>query len=169
MVLPKRQIAFRFDDFDLASLETVKYRPIEDALVIQNLRTEARLYLAKPAQDAREARLEDYLVRYLLEKNEIDYDAYSDLLYKLCGQLVSHIRSYLATDTEVENVLLYHGRKGAHSLHLVGQFIDQLQQRGPFGSKLDALSGDFFLVSLKLLPPPQPGVQVSQLFRKPSF
>ena len=58
---------------------------------------------------------------------------------------------------------------GAHSLHLVGQFIDQLQQRGPFGSKLDALSGDFFLVSLKLLHPPQPGVQVSQLFRKPSF
>lgn len=110
VVLPKKQIAFRFDDFDLADLTTIKFQPIEDGLVIQNLRTEARLYLAKPAQGTLELRLEDNLVRYLIEKNEIDYDAHSDLLYKLCGQIVGRLHSYLTNDSDVENVLLYHGR-----------------------------------------------------------
>jgi type III restriction enzyme len=42
-------------------------RPIDDGLVIQSLRTEARTYLAKAVGDPRESRMEDYLVRYLIE------------------------------------------------------------------------------------------------------
>jgi type III restriction enzyme len=49
---------------------------------------EARTYLAKAVDDPRESRMEDYLVRYLIERNEIDYDAHADLLYKLAGQVV---------------------------------------------------------------------------------
>lgn len=111
VVIPKRQVTFDFDDFDLENLESVNVRPIEDGLVIQNLRTEARLYLARSIDDPREARPEDYLVRYLIERNEIDYDAHADLLYKLAGQVVARVRSYLESDAEVENVLLRHGRQ----------------------------------------------------------
>ena len=42
--------------------------------------------------------MEDYLVRYLIERNEVDYDAHADLLYKLSAQLVARVRSYLETD-----------------------------------------------------------------------
>jgi type III restriction enzyme len=111
IILPKRQVTFTFDDFDVANLETINVRPIEDGLVIQNLRTEARLYLARAIDDPREARLEDYLVRYLIERSEIDYDAHAALLYKLAGQVVARVRSYLETDAEIENVLLRHGRQ----------------------------------------------------------
>lgn len=111
VVIPKRQVSFHFEDFDLQDLSTINIRPIDDGLVIQNLRTEARTYLAKTADDPREARPEDYLVRHLIERNEIDYDDQADLLYKLAGQMVARVRSYLATEAEVENVLLRNARQ----------------------------------------------------------
>ena len=111
VVLPKRQINFYFADFDLNGLDTINVRPIDDGLIIQTIRTEARQYLAKSIDDPREERSEDYLVRYLIERNEVDYDTHADLLYKLAGQVVSRIRSYLETDAEVENALLRHGRQ----------------------------------------------------------
>ncbi|CAN7758875.1 DEAD/DEAH box helicase family protein [Ensifer adhaerens] len=111
VVLPKKQITFTFGDFDLANLESVNMRPIEDGLIIEDLRTQARVYLARSIDDPREGRLEDYLLRYLIERNEIDYDAHADLLYKLAGQMVARIKSYLSDDAEVESVLLRHGRQ----------------------------------------------------------
>jgi type III restriction enzyme len=111
VVLPKRQVSFCFKDFDLKDLETINLRPINDSLVVQTLRTEVRTYLAKATDDPREERCEDYLVRYLIDRNEIDYDMHADLLYKLAGQVVSRVRSYLDTDTDIENVLLRNGRQ----------------------------------------------------------
>lgn len=111
VVLPKKQVTFTFEDFDLASLDTINMRPIEDGIIIQDLRTQARVYLARTLDDPREAQPEDYLVRYLIERNEIDYDAHAALLYKLAGQVVARIKSYLPDGAEVENVLLRHGRQ----------------------------------------------------------
>lgn len=111
LVIPKRQVTFQFADFDLKDLTTINVRPIDDGLVIQSLRTEVRVYLAKTIDDPREERLEDYLVRFLIERNEVDYDAHADLLYKLAGQLVARISSYLETGAEIENVLLRNGRQ----------------------------------------------------------
>ncbi len=111
VVLPKKHVTFTFEDFDLASLDTINMRPIEDGIIIEDLRTQARVYLARTLDDPREARPEDYLVRYLIERNEIDYDAHAALLYKLARQMVARVRSYLMDDAEVENVLLRHGRQ----------------------------------------------------------
>jgi len=111
VVLPKKQVTFTFADFDLANLEAINMRPIEDGIIIEDLRTQARVYLARAFDDPREARREDYLVRYLIERNEIDYDAHANLLYKLAGQVVARVQSYLTDDAETENVLLRHGRQ----------------------------------------------------------
>ncbi len=113
LVLPKRQATFAFADFDLKDLTTINVRPIDDGLVIQTLRTESRTYLAKTVDDPREEHLEDYLVRFLIERNEIDYDTHADLLYKLAGQMVARISSYLENPADVENVLLRNGRQFA--------------------------------------------------------
>jgi type III restriction enzyme len=110
VVLPKKQVTFTFEDFDLDNLSSVNLRPIEDGIIIEDLRTQARVYLARAIDDPRESRAEDYLLRYLIERNEIDYDAHAGLLYKLAGQVVARVKSYLANDAEVENVLLRHGR-----------------------------------------------------------
>jgi type III restriction enzyme len=111
VVIPKKQVTFTFDDFDLENLSTINMRPIEDGIIIEDLRTQARVYLARTIDDPRETRPEDYLLRYLIERNEIDYDAHAALLYKLAGQVVARVKSYLANDAEAENVLLRHGRQ----------------------------------------------------------
>ncbi len=111
VVLPKKQVTFTFEDFELANLSAINMRPIEDGIIIENLRTQARVYLARAIDDPRESRAEDYLLRYLIERNEIDYDAHAALLYKLAGQVVGRVKSYLANDAEAENVLLRHGRQ----------------------------------------------------------
>ena len=111
VVIPKKQVTFTFEDFDLADLAAINMRPIEDGIIIEDLRTQARVYLARAIDDPRESRAEDYLLRYLIEKNEIDYDAHAMLLYKLAGQVVERVKCYLDNDAEVENVLLRHGRQ----------------------------------------------------------
>jgi type III restriction enzyme len=111
VVLPKKQITFHFDTFDVKDLQTINLRPISDELLVETMRTGARQFRARTAGAQYEMRPEDYIVRYLIEQNEIDYDAHADLLYKLSGQVIGRIRSYLTTDAEVENVLVSHGRQ----------------------------------------------------------
>jgi type III restriction enzyme len=110
VVLPKKQVTFGFDDFDLAGLEAINYRPISDELLIENLRTGARISLARSVNVQYELRPEDYIVSPLIERDEIAYEDHADLIYKLAGQVVGRLRSYLDTEMQVENVLIAHGR-----------------------------------------------------------
>ncbi len=54
-----------------------------------------------------EERLENYLVKGLIDYDDISYDDHSALLYKLAGQLIAKLRTYLKDDAEIRNVLLY--------------------------------------------------------------
>ena len=81
--------------------------PIEDGLIIRVIAHRG----ADPSRQGggRSPRKPDrriILSGHLIERNEIDYDAHADLLYKLAGQIVARLRSYLETDAEVENALL---------------------------------------------------------------
>lgn len=111
VVIPTREVTFGFKDFDLESLHTISKQPISDEIMITNMRTEARSFLARSVEGAGEERLENYIVRHLIEFDEVDYDSQSDLLYKLAGQMVDHIRSYLSDEAEQENVCLVHGKE----------------------------------------------------------
>ena len=53
----------------------------------------------------KEKRLEDYVVRGLVDFDDIDYEKHSELLYELARQTVDHLRGYLAEDEEVGKVL----------------------------------------------------------------
>lgn len=108
-VFPKQPVSYHFPDFDLTGLDTLHYLPLDQGLVIQDLRTHVRTYLDHAAHDIHEAQLENALVRYLKKYPEIDYEAHADLLYKLAGQIIKQLRAYLNTDAEIANVLLHHG------------------------------------------------------------
>ncbi|WLA99875.1 DEAD/DEAH box helicase family protein [Bradyrhizobium elkanii] len=110
VVLPTGDVTFSFAEFDLANLDTIAPQPLSDEIMVQNLRTGARLTIARNMAVVREDRLEDYLVVHLLDYNQVDYDANSDLLYKLAGQMVAHLRSYMSSDDDVESVLLHQGK-----------------------------------------------------------
>lgn len=120
IVVPKGEVASGFGDFDLDA-KGINLPPVEKDILLQYLRTEERTTLAAEGGIVARERLEDHLVVPLMDFDDICYDDHADLLYKLAGQAVRHLRSYLANDEEVANVLQYHRRQ------LVGLIHAQMQ------------------------------------------
>ncbi len=110
VVLPSREVNFWFDDFDLTGLDTIRFRPSSDTILIRNLRDDTQRELARSAAGPREKRHEDYIIRHLIDFPEVDYDSHADRLYKWAGQVIARLRGYLAAEEEVEAVALEHGR-----------------------------------------------------------
>lgn len=111
VVIPTRDVTFGYKDFDLEGLEAISKQPISDEIMITNMRTDARSFLARTFEGAGEDQIENYIVRHLIEFDEVDYDAHSDLLYRLASQMVDRIKSYLTSESDVENVCLVHGKE----------------------------------------------------------
>jgi len=115
LVVPKGEVTTGFHAFTLDCLN-IHYQPVERDLLIQILRTHEQETLSCGARMQPEQRLEDYLVRGLVDLDDISYDEHSDLLYDLAGQLVRHLRSYLSEE-EARNVLIYHQKQLAAFVH----------------------------------------------------
>jgi len=111
VVLPSREVTFWFEDFDLAGLDHIRFQPVSDTILIRNLRLDTQRELAKAVSGVRESQLENYIIRHLIESPRVDYDTQADLLYKLAGQMFDHLRSYLTSEDDVENVALVRGRQ----------------------------------------------------------
>jgi type III restriction enzyme len=107
VVLPTREVNYGFQDFDLQRLEKISFRPVSQEILLQRLDNNQNTRIHWAGQDAHEEQLDNYLVRYLWDKDEIDYDEHAELLYKLTGQLIAHLRTYLFNNSHVENVLIY--------------------------------------------------------------
>jgi len=115
LVVPKGQVTVGFHPFTL-DCSGIRYQPVERDLLIQHLRTNAQETLGFSGSGQHEIRLEDYLVRGLIDFDDVSYDEHADLLYDLAGQMVRHLRSYLSED-DTKNVLLYHQKQLASFIH----------------------------------------------------
>ncbi|HSV74761.1 MAG TPA: DEAD/DEAH box helicase family protein [Chthonomonadales bacterium] len=116
VVVPKGAVTSGYHDFDLDT-RGVRLQPVSKEILLHYLRTHERTRILTAAGLGKEARLEDYLVRGLIDYADISYDEQAELLYKLAGQMVAHLESYLAGEHEVENVLQYHQRALADLIH----------------------------------------------------
>jgi type III restriction enzyme len=110
VILPSREVNFWFEDFDLSGVDDVRLQPISDKLLIRNLRDQSQRELARALEGPKESQVENYLVKHLMDYPQVDYDTQADLLYKLAGQMIDHLRSYLPNEQDVENVALAHGK-----------------------------------------------------------
>lgn len=115
-VIPTGEVTSGFRDFDV-DVKSVRYQPVEHEILIQHLQTNEREKLVSGDAVVEEDRLENYLVRALIDFDDISYDDQADLLYKLAGQVVTHLRSYLKDDDEVTNVLQFYQRSLADLVH----------------------------------------------------
>ena len=111
VVLPSGEVNFWFEDFDLKNLEQIRFQPMSDRLVIKTLREGIMSELARAVDAPREERVENYIVKHLMDHPQIDYDSQADLLYKLAGQVVEQIRSYAESEEDVDGIALAHGRQ----------------------------------------------------------
>jgi type III restriction enzyme len=64
-----------------------------------------------------EARLEDYVVRGLVDFDDVSYNDHHDILYKLAGAVVRHLQSYLDNENDVRNVLQFHQTELVNMVH----------------------------------------------------
>lgn len=121
LVVPKGVVTLGYHDFTLDT-RSINYQPVARDLLIQHLRTNLQETLSAVGGGEREKRLEDYLVRALIDFDDVSYDDHADLLYDLAGQMVRHLLSYLSQDDDVQNVLQYYQKEIARFIH--AQMLD---------------------------------------------
>lgn len=105
VISPQDQVSFWFQRFDLNGLEAISLQPDSPELIVQGIRTGKRTVISREQQGVREARLENYIVRELILRDEIDYESHAELLYDLAGQVVARLKSYLPNEDAVVSVL----------------------------------------------------------------
>ena len=105
VVVPTGDVTCGYKDFDLDT-SSINQKPVANDILIQTLRENKQYRLVSLATSTEE-RLENYLVRGLIDYDDISYDEHAALLYKLSGQLVAKLKTYLTDEEEIRNVLLY--------------------------------------------------------------
>ena len=117
LVLPQGTVTAGFHQFQL-DLANARLQPVSQDILIQHLASDTRDTIAALEGGDQEARLEDYIVRGLIDFDDVSYDEEADLLYDLAAQFICHLRSYLQEDNQIRNVLMFHQRKICDLIHV---------------------------------------------------
>jgi len=116
VVVPKGEVRCGYEDFDL-DVRNINLQPVAQDILIQHLHENQQYRLRDGSGIVPEKRPEDYLVRGLIDFDDISYDEHAGLLYKLAGQVVARLRTYLAEEDDVINVLQYHQQTLVNLIH----------------------------------------------------
>lgn len=116
VIVPTGDVKSGYKDFDLDT-SSVTQKPVDNEILIQTLRQNLQ-YRLRSVASVTEKRLEDYIVFGLLDCDDISYDDHSKLLYKLCGQLVAKLKTYLSDEEDVKNVLLTYSQQYVRLIQL---------------------------------------------------
>ncbi len=115
LVVPIGRVESGFSPFTL-DLSSVRYPPVSADLWVQHLRTKEHQVLTLGDAGVKERRLEDYIVRGLVDFDDVSYDEQADLLYDLAGQVVRHFLSYLSEE-DTRRVLQFNQHALAVFIH----------------------------------------------------
>jgi type III restriction enzyme len=115
-VRPKGTVRTGFKDFELDT-SAINQQPVDQNILIQMLRTSDRSKIHADLAYATEERFENYIVRNLVDFDDISYDEHADILYKLSSQVIDKLRSYLDSDDEVLNVIQFNQRQFSTYIH----------------------------------------------------
>lgn len=117
MVVPRGEVRCWYEDFEL-DLSSIRMQPVEQVILIQHLAEPGvRERLGTGYELLREERPENYILRGLVDYDDVSYDDQPELLNKLAGQVVARLRGYLKSDEDVTNVLLYHQQQIVELVH----------------------------------------------------
>jgi type III restriction enzyme len=115
-VVPKGPVKSGYKAFKI-DVSKMNFQPQDMALIGQGLKT-GKQVLYGQSSSVQEDRLENYVVRELINYDDVDYDEHADLIYELSGQAVAHFKGYLKTEDELHNILGNHGKTIAENIHL---------------------------------------------------
>lgn len=116
LVKPMGAVKTGYRDFTL-DVSHMKYQPMDQKLLSKALQSGEVINYGQAAL-VTEDRAEDYIVRDLIDYDDVSYDDHADRIYGLAGQAVSHFRSYLPDEEAVHNVLGHFGSDIAKNIYL---------------------------------------------------
>ena len=105
-VVPTGEVTTGFHPFKLGALPN--FQPGQREIVGQELRTNEQFTMSREA-GIREQRFEDYIVRKLIDYDDIDYFTQAELLYDLAGQAVTHYTAQNYSENELHEVFDTYG------------------------------------------------------------
>jgi type III restriction enzyme len=105
-VVPTGEVTTGFHPFKLGTLPN--FQPGQRDIVGQELRTNEQFTMSREA-GIKEQRLEDYVVKKLIDFDDIDYFTQAGLLYDLAGQAVAHYQAQNYSESELHEVLDTYG------------------------------------------------------------
>ncbi len=116
IVIPKGEVRSGFRSFAL-DITGLNYPvPSQGELHIQSLATNDSASLEIKKVNFQESRLENYIVKSLVNFDDISYDEHADLLYDLADQVVSHYLTQFSED-DARSILRYYQREIANYVH----------------------------------------------------
>jgi type III restriction enzyme len=115
LVVPKGEVTTGFHPFTV-DCSSIHYQPVERDILLHYIRTNSQETLSFGGHMQQELRSEDYVVRGLMDFDDISYDEHADLLYDLARQVIRHLQSYLSEE-ETNNVLVYYQKQLAAFVH----------------------------------------------------
>ena len=105
-VVPTGEVTTGFHPFKLSLLPN--FQPGQREIVGQELRTNQQFTLSREA-GVKEQRFENYIVKKLIDFDDIDYFTQSELLYDLAGQAVAHYKAQNYSENELHEVFDTYG------------------------------------------------------------
>jgi type III restriction enzyme len=126
IVVPTGEVSSGFRDFNL-DCRNIRLQPVTRDILIQHLLDQTRYRLVSGDGSIPEDRLENYLIRGLIDFSDVSYDDHAELLYKLAGQVVAHLQSYLSSEDDVRNVLQYHQKSLVELIH--AQMVQHFEEK----------------------------------------
>ncbi|HMA66041.1 MAG: DEAD/DEAH box helicase [Fibrobacterota bacterium] len=115
LVVPKSEVKSGYRQFNL-DVSSLNYPAPSEELWVQHLRNSTVEIIGVGDGGVDESRLEDYIVRGLIDFDDICYDDHADLLYDLASQTVKHFLTYI-TEDETRKVLKINQRTIARLIH----------------------------------------------------
>lgn len=123
-VVPTGEVTTGFHPFKLGTLPN--FQPGQREIVGQELRTNEQFTMNREA-GVKEQRFEDYVVKKLIDFDDIDYFTQSELLYDLAGQAVVHYKAQNYSDAELHEVFDTYGSELARLIRaeMMAHFWEQ--------------------------------------------
>lgn len=106
-VNPKEGVTAWFEDFDM-DCSAIHISPPDNELLLHYLNDHLQERLAAKPVGIGERTAQDVLVRHLVNRSEVSYQRDRSLLYKLAGQVMTHLRSYLPEEESVLDLVQYY-------------------------------------------------------------
>lgn len=114
-VVPTGVVETGYHPFTL-KLDTLRFAEPSEEIWRHFLRTGQQEAITLGAGGIEEQRLEDYIVKGLVDFDDVSYDHHADLLYDLATQTVEHFQRYLSPEA-ARKVLRCHQREIARFIH----------------------------------------------------